>query len=77
MGARPAMEALIVRHLQEVLILLGYSEVPRLHYLLSGHPDRKKTNQGHTWLAWALVSMWYTSFFEIYQFLLTIYPGIQ
>ncbi len=76
-GAGPTAEALIVCQPQEVPFSSGWGEIPRLHCLSSGHPNGRRTNKSRTWLAWALVSTWYTGLFRIHQFLLTIYSGIQ
>ena len=47
MGVGAITEALVIRQLKEVSIPRRKGEIPRLHRLSSGYPNRRKADQGY------------------------------
>ncbi len=69
-------KAFIICQPKKVSILPGKGEILRLHRFSSKHPNRRGMNQGHTWLVWAQVNIWYPSLSRICQLLSTIHSRI-
>lgn len=77
MGVRATVEVSFIYKPQEVPIPLVKDEILRLDCLLLRYSNRKKTYLGRIWLAWTLVSMWYTDVFGVCQVLPIIHPDIE